>query len=88
MYKTGQSPNAWKKNLEELEIRGQIEIIQTTSLLRLARIQRRVLETWGKCCHSESSERPPAYADMENSQGAKKKKKKYKRIQQISTERV
>ena len=35
------------KGLEELEIRGQVETIQTIALLRLARILRRVLETWG-----------------------------------------
>ena len=35
------------KGLEELEIRKQVETIQTTALLRLARILRRVLETWG-----------------------------------------
>ena len=32
--------------LEDLEIRRQEESIQTTALLRLARILRRVLETW------------------------------------------
>ena len=30
---------------EDLEIRGQVENIQTTALLRLSRILRRVLET-------------------------------------------
>ena len=35
------------KGLEELEIGGRVEIIQTTALLRMARILRRVLETWG-----------------------------------------
>ena len=35
------------KRREELEIRGWVETIQTTALLRLARILRRVLETWG-----------------------------------------
>ena len=34
-----------KKRLGELEIKGKIETIQTTALLRLARILRRVLET-------------------------------------------
>ena len=34
-----------EKRLEELEIRGRIETIQTTALLRSARILRRVLET-------------------------------------------
>ena len=35
------------KGLEDLEIRGKIETIQTTALLRWARILRRVLETRG-----------------------------------------
>ena len=35
------------KGLEDLEIRGQVETIQTTKLLRTARILRRILETWG-----------------------------------------
>ena len=35
------------KGLEDLEIRQQVETIQTTTLLRLARILGRVLKTWG-----------------------------------------
>ena len=35
------------KGLEELEVAGRVETIQTTTLLRTARILRRVLETWG-----------------------------------------
>ena len=35
------------KGLEDLEVGGRVEIIQTTALLRMARILRRVLETWG-----------------------------------------
>ena len=35
------------KGLEDLKIRGQMETLQTTTLLRSARILRRVLETWG-----------------------------------------
>ena len=35
------------KGLEDLEIGGRMETIQTTALLRTARILRRVLETWG-----------------------------------------
>ncbi len=35
------------QRLEELEIRGRVETIQTTALLRSIRILRRVLETWG-----------------------------------------
>ena len=36
-----------EKGEEDLEMRGQVETIQTAALLRLARIPRRVLETWG-----------------------------------------
>ena len=36
------------KRLEDLEVGGRVETIQTTALLRTARILRRVLET---CCH-------------------------------------
>ena len=53
------------RGLEELEIRGQVKTIQTTALLRSARIQRRVQET---CCQSNSSERPSANAGVKNSQ--------------------
>ena len=35
------------QELEDLEIRGRVETIQTTAFLRLDRIQRKVLETWG-----------------------------------------
>ena len=35
------------KGLEDLEVGGRVKTIQTTALLRTARIQRRVLETWG-----------------------------------------
>ena len=35
------------KGLEDLEVSGRVETIQTTALLRTARIMRRVLETWG-----------------------------------------
>ena len=33
------------KGLEDLEVGGRVETIQTTTLLRMARIMRRVLET-------------------------------------------
>ena len=39
------------KGQEDLEIRGQVETIQTLAILGSARILRRVLET---CCHSDS----------------------------------
>ena len=34
------------KGLEDLEVGGQVETIQTTALFRTVRILRRVLETW------------------------------------------
>ena len=33
--------------LDDLEVGGRVETIQTTVLLKTARILRRVLETWG-----------------------------------------
>ena len=53
------------KWLEDLEVSRRVETIQTTTLLRTARILRRVLEE--TCCHSNSSERPSANADVKNS---------------------
>ena len=35
------------KGLASLEVGGRVETIQTTALLRTARIMRRVPETWG-----------------------------------------
>ena len=52
------------KGLEDLEMRGRLETIQTTILLRMARILRRVLET---SCRSGPSERPSAKSDVKNS---------------------
>ena len=54
------------RGLDELEIRGQIETIQTTALLRSARILWRVLETY-----LDFIEMPPADAGVKNSQGVK-----------------
>ena len=55
------------QGLEDLQITGRVEAVQTTAL-RLARIPRKVLET---CCHLNSSEKPSANADRKNSQGVK-----------------
>ena len=35
------------KGLEDLEVGGRVETIQTTAILKTARILRRVMETWG-----------------------------------------
>ena len=51
------------KGLEDLEVGGRVENIQTTILLRTAKILRRVEET---CCHSNSSERPSTKTDVKN----------------------
>ena len=52
------------KGLEDLEVGGRVETIQTTALLRTVRILRRVLET---CCHSDFSEKPSANTDVKSS---------------------
>ena len=59
-----------EKRLEELEIRERIKTIQTTALLRLARILRRVLKT---CCHSDFREGSSVDAFVKNSQRVKEK---------------
>ena len=43
----GTITNGLLKDLEDLEIGGRVQTIQTTASLRTARILRRVLETWG-----------------------------------------
>ena len=60
----GTIPKGLVERLEELVIRGRVETIQTTALLRSARIMRRVLETWGGLL----SLRPSANAHVKNSQ--------------------
>ena len=50
---------------------GQRETIRTTASLRLARILRRILETW---CHSNSSEKTSPNASVKTLKGWKKKK--------------
>ena len=43
----GTVTNRLLKGVEDLEVGGGVETIQTTTLLRTAKILRRVLETWG-----------------------------------------
>ena len=57
----GTVPKGLLKRLADLEIRGRVETIQTTTLLRTARILRRVLETEG-----DFSERPSAKTDVKS----------------------
>ena len=51
-------PAGMEKRLEELKIKGRIETIETTALLKSIRIVRRVMETWGDLL----SKIPPANA--------------------------
>ena len=55
------------KGLEDLEVGGWVETIQTTSLLKTARILRRVLETWGNLLSLNLQWKPSAYGDVKNS---------------------
>ena len=57
------------KGLENLEVGGQVETIQTTTFLRSARLLRRVLRLEDTCSHSTSRKRTSAGIDMKNSQG-------------------
>ena len=73
------------KGLEDLEVGGRVETIQTTALLKMARILRRVLGIEETSRHSISSKRSSAYADVKNynnnnnNNNDKKKKKKKKK---------
>ena len=55
------------KGLEDLEVGRRAETIQTTALLKTARILRRVWRLEETCCHANSSEKPLANADVKNS---------------------
>ena len=55
------------KGQEDLEVGGRVETIQTTALLRTARLPRRVQET----CHSNSRERASAKSDVKNPRSKK-----------------
>ena len=52
-----------------MEVGGRVETIQTTALLRTARILRRVLETWGDLLSLKLQWKPSANTDMKNSKG-------------------
>ena len=64
------------KRLEDMKVGGRVKTIQTTVLLRMARILRRVQET---CCHSNFCEQPSAKTDVKNFQGVNKNNMKKKR---------
>ena len=56
------------KGLEDLEVGGRVETIQMTALLRMARILRRVLETWGDLLSLKIQWKLSANADVKNSE--------------------
>ena len=64
----GTVTKALVQGLENLEIKGRVEIIQTTSLLRSARILRKSWRLEETCSHSDPSERQSANVDKKNSQ--------------------
>ena len=70
----------------ELEIGGRIKTIQTTTVLKLVRILRRVMKTW-RFLLPDSGEKPTAKAGVKNSQetnpATKKKKNNNKKKKHI-----
>ena len=69
------------KGLEDLEVGGRVETMQTTALLMTARILRRVLETSGDLLSLNSSERQSAKTDVKNSQGVNNNNNNYQERQ-------
>ena len=57
------------KGLEDLEVGGWVETIQMTALLRMARILRRVLETWGDLLSLKLQWKTISVSWCENSKG-------------------
>ena len=57
-------PKGFVSGLEVLEIRGRAETIQSTTLLRSARIMKRLLDIEETSCHSDSRARRPAHAGV------------------------
>ena len=55
------------KGLEDLEVGGWVETIQTTAFLKTVRILRRILETWEDLLSLNLQWKPSAYADVKNS---------------------
>ena len=62
-------PKNLEKRLNEMEIWGRTATTQSTALLKLVRILRRILETWETCCFSDFSEKPSVRVGEKNLQG-------------------
>ena len=52
------------KGLDDLEVVGRVETIQTTALLKTARILRRVMETWENLLSLKLKWKPSANTDV------------------------
>ena len=63
----GTMPKRVFKGLKVLEIRGQVEIIQTLTLLKSGKILR-IVKVGETCRHSNSSEKPFANTGVKNTQ--------------------
>ena len=59
------------QGLEDLEIRGRVETLQTTALLRRSEYWEKSRGLEETCCYSDSSEKPSTNADVKNFQGVK-----------------
>ena len=57
------------KGLDDLEVGVRVETIQTTALLRTARILRRVLDTRGDLLSLKLQRKPPVNVDVKNNKG-------------------
>ena len=56
------------KGLEDLKVGGRVETIQTTALLRTVQNTKKSPGDYEEtCCHSDSSEKPSANADVKSS---------------------
>ena len=71
----GTAPKKLERRLEQLEIRGRMETFLITALLRSPRILRRVLENEKICCHSNSSQSPPANTGVKTHKGVEEEEK-------------
>ena len=56
------------QGLEDLEIGGREETIQTTGLQKSAKILGRVQEPWGTCYYSDPSKKLSTHANVKNSE--------------------
>ena len=67
IYAFGTVTKVLLQGLEDLEVGGRVETIQTTAILGTARILRRVLETWWDLLSLKLQWKPSANADVKNS---------------------